>query len=256
MSVLHQGFLTKQGQRVKSWRRCWFVVEPNGRVSYYNSPDVGSEAYARKKGAKELGWFDLGTATAVILGGMCTSCVYPSKARPLSFGVVTRTRSLYLYADSRDDLVKWLNIFRQLLPREMHVTTPDEIGSSYSSNSVPTNSIDPGAGGKAGAAQAQGSSSASHNGGGGSGSDGSGKRVTVFKNGALSGKVMVLPSDMPSLLSEVSSALMIDAVRVFTANGGEIADYALIRDDDALYFSVGEDFVPPNAVSPAAVEAL
>lgn len=49
---------------------------------------------------------------------------------------------------------------------------------------------------------------------------------------------------LEELLTAVSSKFAITAKRLFTPQGGEVDDIKLIRDDDILYVSSGEGFVP------------
>lgn len=73
------------------------------------------------------------------------------------------------------------------------------------------------------------------------------KRVTVFKNGSKTGGVVILlPDNFDDFKKAVSGKLDIIAERVFAPTGGEIADIALIKDDDILYISEGEKFKSPN----------
>ena len=46
------------------------------------------------------------------------------------------------------------------------------------------------------------------------------------------------------LLAAASGKFEMVARRIFTPQGGEIEDVKLIRDDDILYVSNGEDFIP------------
>lgn len=49
------------------------------------------------------------------------------------------------------------------------------------------------------------------------------------------------------MLTTISSKFNIDAKRLFTCQGGEIDDVKLVRDDDILYVSSGEDFIKPSS---------
>ncbi|XP_017752693.1 PREDICTED: BTB/POZ domain-containing protein KCTD9 isoform X3 [Eufriesea mexicana] len=75
------------------------------------------------------------------------------------------------------------------------------------------------------------------------------KRVTLFVNGnnILNGKVVFnLSNSLDELLIAASSKFNITVKRIFNAQGGEIDDINLIRDDDVLYVSCGEDFIPKD----------
>ncbi|XP_077284375.1 BTB/POZ domain-containing protein KCTD9 [Arctopsyche grandis] len=70
------------------------------------------------------------------------------------------------------------------------------------------------------------------------------RRVTVFRNGqAVGGKLISLPSTFEELLNKAGDKLSIDAKRIFAKFGGEVDDVDLIRDDDILYVSTGENYI-------------
>ncbi|CAH1404340.1 unnamed protein product [Nezara viridula] len=78
------------------------------------------------------------------------------------------------------------------------------------------------------------------------------KRVIVFRNGSeVDGKVLLITHSLEELLNAAGNKFNIAAKRIFTAKGGEIDDIKLIRDDDILYVSAGEGFIP---LGPAAGE--
>ncbi|KAL7291358.1 BTB/POZ domain-containing protein KCTD9 [Trichogramma pretiosum] len=69
------------------------------------------------------------------------------------------------------------------------------------------------------------------------------KRVILFLNGTdVNGKVFLVTHCIDELFKEASMKFNIKAKRLFTPQGGEIDDINLIRDDDILYVSSGEDF--------------
>lgn len=71
------------------------------------------------------------------------------------------------------------------------------------------------------------------------------KRVTIFRNGSqFDGKVVALGETMDEFLKLAAVKLEITlAKRIFLSSGGEIDDLQLIRDNDVLYISVGENFI-------------
>ncbi|KAI4482605.1 PREDICTED: BTB/POZ domain-containing protein KCTD9 isoform X1 [Polistes canadensis] len=76
------------------------------------------------------------------------------------------------------------------------------------------------------------------------------KRVILFVNGTdVNGKVFMVTHSVEELLSAASTKFEISAKRIFTPQGGEIDDIKLIRDDDILYVSSGEDFIYKNKVA-------
>ncbi|PSN30952.1 BTB/POZ domain-containing protein KCTD9 [Blattella germanica] len=71
------------------------------------------------------------------------------------------------------------------------------------------------------------------------------KRVILFRNGTdVDGKVILVTHSLEELLTSASSKFGIVAKRLFTAQGGEIDDLKLIRDDDILYVAESENFIP------------
>ncbi|CAK9811551.1 BTB/POZ domain-containing protein KCTD9 [Anthophora plagiata] len=76
------------------------------------------------------------------------------------------------------------------------------------------------------------------------------KRVILFVNGSdVNGKVFMVTYSINELLTAASSKFNITAKRLFTPQGGEIDDIKLIRDDDVLYVSCGEDFITKDKIS-------
>ncbi|RWS02694.1 BTB/POZ domain-containing protein KCTD9-like protein [Dinothrombium tinctorium] len=72
------------------------------------------------------------------------------------------------------------------------------------------------------------------------------RRVIIFRNGsAVDGKVVLVTNSLQELLRISSQKLQLKAKLLFTPQGGEIDDIALIRDDDILYVSEGEPFKAP-----------
>ncbi|ROT64595.1 BTB/POZ domain-containing protein KCTD9 [Penaeus vannamei] len=72
------------------------------------------------------------------------------------------------------------------------------------------------------------------------------KRVILFRNGSgVDGKVLLVTHSLEEVLAGASQKLGIRATHLYTPQGGLIDDLRLIRDDDILYVSEGEDFVLP-----------
>ncbi|KAG7166864.1 BTB/POZ domain-containing protein KCTD9-like [Homarus americanus] len=77
------------------------------------------------------------------------------------------------------------------------------------------------------------------------------KRVILFRNGSgVDGKVVLVTHSLEELLAAASQKLGIRAMNIYTPQGGLIDDIRLIRDDDILYVSEGEDFHLPIQPSP------
>ena len=65
----------------------------------------------------------------------------------------------------------------------------------------------------------------------------------------VNGKVFMVTHSLGELLTAANLKFDITAKRIFTPQGGEIDDIKLIRDDDVLYVSSGEDFIPKDKSS-------
>lgn len=77
------------------------------------------------------------------------------------------------------------------------------------------------------------------------------KRVILFRNGSgVDGKVLLVTHSLEEVLAGASQKLGIRATHLYTPQGGLIDDIRLIRDDDILYVSEGEDFALPSHPSP------
>ncbi|KAF5273921.1 hypothetical protein FQA39_LY01036 [Lamprigera yunnana] len=73
------------------------------------------------------------------------------------------------------------------------------------------------------------------------------KRVTVFKNGtSIGGKVFLVPQSLDEFMSQLLLKFNFIVRKIFTEHGGEIDDIDLIRNDDILYISSGEDYRKPS----------
>uniref|UniRef100_A0A1B6MF92 KHA domain-containing protein n=1 Tax=Graphocephala atropunctata TaxID=36148 RepID=A0A1B6MF92_9HEMI len=74
------------------------------------------------------------------------------------------------------------------------------------------------------------------------------KRIIAFKNGTdVDGKLILVTHSLEELLTAAGNKFSMTAKRLFTPQGGEIDDIKLIRDDDILYVSAGEGFIPLGA---------
>ncbi|XP_041368306.1 BTB/POZ domain-containing protein KCTD9-like [Gigantopelta aegis] len=70
------------------------------------------------------------------------------------------------------------------------------------------------------------------------------KRIVLFRNGsAVDGKVILVKGQLDNILAAASKKLGFTAKKLFTAQGGLIDDVDLIRDDDVIYVSDGEQFI-------------
>lgn len=77
------------------------------------------------------------------------------------------------------------------------------------------------------------------------------KRVAIFKNGSsVDGKVIAVThsSSLEDVLNEASRKLGFVGKKIYTAQGGQIEEVCLIREDDVLYVSAGEQFKAPPGI--------
>lgn len=57
-------------------------------------------------------------------------------------------------------------------------------------------------------------------------------------------QVLLVTHSLEELLTAAGNKFGITAKRLFTPHGGELDDLKLIRDDDIVYVSAGEGFIP------------
>eukprot|EP01088_Endostelium_zonatum_P018765 TRINITY_DN6148_c0_g1_i1.p1 TRINITY_DN6148_c0_g1~~TRINITY_DN6148_c0_g1_i1.p1 ORF type:complete len:828 (+),score=147.92 TRINITY_DN6148_c0_g1_i1:85-2568(+) len=87
-SVAKQGFLMKQGAKRKSWKRRWFVLYTQGKLSYFTN----------QAAAKPLSTFS-------IVG--CT--VQEESSRKHGFNIITNDRIFYISADNEIEKQGWID---------------------------------------------------------------------------------------------------------------------------------------------------
>lgn len=92
--LYREGFLTKRGQTIQSWKRRWFVLSEN-KLSYY----------ASQRDPSPLG---------VIMLDYCTVTDGDEKelGKKFSFELFTPDRTFYFAADSEQDLADWMSVLR------------------------------------------------------------------------------------------------------------------------------------------------
>ncbi|XP_045474395.1 BTB/POZ domain-containing protein KCTD9 [Harmonia axyridis] len=78
------------------------------------------------------------------------------------------------------------------------------------------------------------------------------KKITAYRNDStVNGEEFVLPNSWEEFKNEIYLRLNIAPERIFLNDGTEIKDIALIRHNDELYISTGEDFVKPKNKKPS-----
>jgi len=93
-SKAKEGYMTKQGGRIKTWKERWFILKDCSLVYYKHAKDK------EPLGRIEID-FDAGD-----------NVVQPSTEKKFSFAVETRNRKYIMQAQNQDDLNGWLSAIR------------------------------------------------------------------------------------------------------------------------------------------------
>lgn len=93
-----EGYLTKLGRIVKSWRVRWFILR-NQYLSYYRT----------KQHRKPLGTLNMTRAISVDIDN--------SKEKEFCFRVIMPSRTWYFIANSVEDCQQWIELLRMKLPQ-------------------------------------------------------------------------------------------------------------------------------------------
>ncbi|OHS98046.1 AGC family protein kinase [Tritrichomonas foetus] len=91
-----EGWMTKQGGMIKTWKRRWFTLQ--GKMLYYYE----------KPGKKEQGSIDLSLAKSV---EPCPEC----KRQPALKIIVPKVRTYIVAADNQDELNSWIDSIRKAI---------------------------------------------------------------------------------------------------------------------------------------------
>ena len=114
MSQSKEGYLTKLGKVVKSWKKRWFVLN-GSQLSYYDKP-----------GKKQLGSIDMSKVIQVELND--------DPKRENSFKIIIpNTRTYVIIADSKQECLDWVNALNRIIKKEpisaKNSTSPPSINS-------------------------------------------------------------------------------------------------------------------------------
>lgn len=90
-AILKQGYMLKQGSKVKSWKRRWFVFHENGELAYY--PDPKSPKYLDKLHVDKVSAF-------------------PGAGKQNCLAVDTGKRRLLFCADTEADYDAWMRLLQ------------------------------------------------------------------------------------------------------------------------------------------------
>lgn len=99
---IHQGFLTKQGGAIKSWRRRFFTLRANNVLYYYK--DVNKDPQ---------GEIDLRDGTLRIRQGVCEDGCWYKIPLERTIVVETANRKYYLFSETVIEAVSWLEMLKE-----------------------------------------------------------------------------------------------------------------------------------------------
>jgi len=101
ISIVKEGFLTKQGNTVKSWKRRWFVLK--------TTQSTASLYYFRNRGDPlAAGFIDM-VSSAVRKTNIAT--------RPNSFEIITPSRIYSCVADNSQEMNTWINKLKEVIEK-------------------------------------------------------------------------------------------------------------------------------------------
>ncbi|XP_063690072.1 pleckstrin homology-like domain family B member 1 isoform X1 [Bolinopsis microptera] len=113
--IVREGYLIKQGQKIKNWKRRWFTLSSSA-LTYREEESTAA------KGIIYM--------AEVILARR--SCKYPDKK--FLFEVITKKRTYYMMASSQDEMTTWTDALTTILIPEIHNNCNNSDASSLSSS--------------------------------------------------------------------------------------------------------------------------
>jgi len=96
--LFKEGYITKRGDSVKTWKKRWFVLK--GKIIKY---------YISKEDAREQPHFPQGTIAGI------KRCVLVSIDRENSFIIHTDKRQFYCCADTDQEMREWMNNINEIV---------------------------------------------------------------------------------------------------------------------------------------------
>jgi len=96
LAVEKEGYLTKRGGMIKTWRKRWCTITENNVLHYY----------ANKKDKKPKGRINLQGASVEI----ASNC-----GKPHAFEIATKKRTYFLYASDVDDKYSWTEAVKKAI---------------------------------------------------------------------------------------------------------------------------------------------
>ncbi|KAL1289756.1 hypothetical protein HN51_058136 [Arachis hypogaea] len=106
------GWLTKQGEYIKTWRRRWFVLK-QGKLFWFKDSTVTRASKPR----------------GVITVASCLTVKGAEDAlnKPCAFELSTRYDTMYFIADSKKEKEDWINSIGRSIVQHSRSVTEDEI---------------------------------------------------------------------------------------------------------------------------------
>ena len=104
---IHQGFLTKQGGAIKSWRKRFFTLRTNNVLYYYR--DVSKDPQ---------GEIDLKDESLNIRRGICEDVCWSKIPLERTIVVETTNRKYYLFSETVMEAVSWLGMLRDVTSKQ------------------------------------------------------------------------------------------------------------------------------------------
>jgi len=94
-----EGYLTKRGGRIKTWKKRWMILNKDGHIIYKESPE----------NTLGLGIIDLSEPDVKV--GIAEEVT----DHPFVFKVVTKLRTFYISAKTKDEMTEWLTALIKML---------------------------------------------------------------------------------------------------------------------------------------------
>lgn len=115
LPIVREGYLIKQGQKIKNWKRRWFTLSSSA-LTYREEETTAA------KGIIYM--------ADVILARR--SCKYPDKK--FLFEVITKKRTYYMMASSQDEMTSWTDALTSILIPDLNNHCNNSDASSLSSS--------------------------------------------------------------------------------------------------------------------------
>jgi len=119
----HQGYMTKRGQKRKTWKRRYFVLKQH-HLSYFTNQSAHEEGQQQPKGIIDLS------------AGSVVPKTVAFASREFSFEISTPSRTLLVYCDTKMDMIKWIQCIQTAA---IEATDPLFIRDNNNSNDNTTN---------------------------------------------------------------------------------------------------------------------